>query len=65
MVVIDDLHDSSWRTKNQILKFQYSISKYARNLLLVTEEEKKNEEKLRTKLIEAILSPAVEEESIC
>ncbi|XP_073490870.1 uncharacterized protein [Aquarana catesbeiana] len=65
LVVIDDLHDSSWRTKNQILKFQYSISKYARNLLLVTEEEKKNEEKLRTKLIEAILSPAVEEESTC
>ncbi|XP_040211883.1 uncharacterized protein LOC120942956 isoform X2 [Rana temporaria] len=65
LVVIDDLQDSSWRTKNRILKFQYSIPKYARNMLLVSEEEKKkgeNEGKLLTKLIEIIVSPAVDEE---
>ncbi|XP_077303182.1 uncharacterized protein LOC143923398 [Lithobates pipiens] len=65
LVVIDDLQDSSWRTKNRILKFQYSIPKYARNMLLVSEEEKKkggNEGKLLTRLIEIIVSPAVDEE---
>ncbi|XP_072273217.1 uncharacterized protein [Pyxicephalus adspersus] len=62
LVVIDDLQDSSWKEKERIWWSQPSIQKYSRNLFLVTEEEKKDEEKLLNKLMEVIVSPAVEEE---
>ncbi|XP_040296113.1 uncharacterized protein LOC121007910 [Bufo bufo] len=55
IVVIDDLMDNSLEEKNRILKSQPSIKKYAYNLLLVTEKEKKDEPRLLERLREALM----------
>ncbi|XP_072273178.1 uncharacterized protein [Pyxicephalus adspersus] len=59
LVIIDDLKDSSWMKKEKILYSQPNIQKYARNLLLISKEEKKNEERLLAKLLDALFAPGL------
>ncbi|XP_077303058.1 uncharacterized protein LOC143923325 [Lithobates pipiens] len=59
LVIMDDVENSSWKEKERILYSQPRIRKFACNLLLLTKEEKKNEEKMLTKLREVLFGPGL------
>lgn len=61
LVIMDDVENSSWKEKERILYSQPGIRRYARNLLLITKEDKKNEEKMLTKLREVLFAPGLPE----